>query len=65
MIKLFLELGFQEEYAEMSSEISSLVDDLVEQALEETKDTGKCCTTFPGGGWGTKEAEDRSDEKEI
>ena len=49
MIKLFLEIGFQEEYPEIANEIGSLVDDLVEQALEETEDNGKCCAKFPGG----------------
>ena len=50
MIKLFLEIAFQEEYTEITNEISALVDDLVEQALEETEDSGKCCTMAPGGG---------------
>ena len=49
MIKLFLEIGFQEEYAEMAKEIDSLVDHLVEQAMENTEDTEKSCANFPGG----------------
>ena len=50
MIKLFLEMGFQEEYAEIANEIGSLVDDLVEQALDETEDSGKCDSEVPGCG---------------
>ncbi|MCK5115387.1 MAG: hypothetical protein KAR44_02230 [Candidatus Aegiribacteria sp.] len=50
MIKLFLEIGFEEEYAEIADEIGSLVDNLVEQALEETECPGKCDPTAPGGG---------------
>ena len=50
MIKLFLEIGFQEEFPEMTNKISSLLDDLLEKALEETEDTGKCCVKVPGGG---------------
>ncbi len=50
MIKLFLEMGFQEEYAEIANEIGSLVDDLVEQALDETEDSGNGDSEVPGCG---------------
>ena len=50
MIKIFLKIGFQEEYTEITSEIGSLVDDLVELSLEDTEDNGKCDISTPGGG---------------
>ena len=48
MIRLFLELGFQDEASELTSEIADRVDDLVEALKETSPEDGE--TAKPPGG---------------